>query len=434
MADYLPSKYILKTLELITHEGKIANIMNLLVKMKFTEDIYSPFIHGSLVISDANDLHQIAPLVGEETIKIAYSTDNQETIERVFGVYRIETTNDDFGDFVGHALHFASIEAFANENITISKSYKNKSLNFIINDAFKFLGSSKKLNVTPTTGSYHIISPNWTPFQLISYTASIARSKSSSPSLMMFYENALGFNYQNLDELIQKESIGAWTSVARAKSKDPALHNDEVFPSNSIIDHRIIKNSADVLKSMGEGLYANAVVSYDNVTKTVRTHKYDYTEDFAKTSHLSGFKLNSDNFKYKNLNQRITYVPSNSHRLNSTAYMSLSADSYSGDRKELIIPYRTSILSQISARQIELTVAGNTKILVGETMDIELRNVTALESRKFKKHRFNTKKVLIMKVTNEFSPQQHKMIIRVNDDSYPDSLESLSEFNEVSDV
>lgn len=432
MSDLLPSKYKLKTLELTTHEGKTVNIMNLLVRLKFTEDLFTPFIHGMLMISDANDLHQIAPLIGEEIIKITYSTDDTKTaIERVFSVYRIETTNDDFGEFVGHILYFTSVEAFVNENVTISKSYKNKSTNFIIRDAFSYLDSSKKLDVVSTVGSYHIISPNWNPFQLINYVSSISRSKTSSPSLMLFYENAKGFNFQNLDDLIQKESLGLWTSYARAKNKEPNSTNDEIFPSNAIIEHRIIKNSTDVLKSMGEGLYANAVISYDNITKSVRTYKYDYASDFSKTSHLSGFKLNSQNFKYNNLNQRLTYIPSNSHRHNSAAYLNMAGETYSGDKKELIIPYRTSILSQISARQMEIVVNGDTNILVGETMDIELRNVTALESRKFKKHRYNTKKVLIMRVTNEFTPQQHKMILRVNDDSYPDSLESLSEFNEV---
>jgi hypothetical protein len=383
-------------------------------------------------IADSNDLHQIAPLIGEETIKMVYKTDEVSSPEiiRVFRSYRIETTDDKYKDRLSHTIYFASVEAFADSNTVISKSYKNKSIKFIISDVFKHINSNKKLNIDEMSGQYHIISPSWSPFQLINYCTSIANPKNYIGSMVLFYETSDGFNVKHLEELLTQDIIGEWsTSNAKNKTFD---NKDEINPSNNIISYRILKNSVDTLKSMQEGLYNNAVISYDNITKSYKTHGYDYSKEFKNSSHLAGFKLHSDNFEFNSNHQKITYIPTTTYRYDSAYVKSKLGNINLSERKEEIIPSRTSLLSQISAKQIELEVAGDNRLVAGKTIKINIPNVTALDELKQSAHRYNHKTVLITSITNTFTQKTHTMLLRVADDSYTENLVSLPEFDKVS--
>jgi hypothetical protein len=432
MAYQKPSQYTLLDLSITTHEDKTISIIEVIDTISIVEDIYMNFLHGSLVFADANDLQQLAPLIGEETIRMVYKTDDAVAPEivRVFRTYRVETSADTYKDRLAHTLYFCSEEAFHDSNSIISKSYKNKSIKFIVSDAFKLLNSNKKLNIDTMSGNFHIISPSWSPLQLINYCTSIAKPKNYNGSMVIFYENSDGYNFKHIEELMNQESIGEWIA-ADAKNKDNNIITDEINPSNNIIDYRILKNSVDTLKSMGEGLYNNAVMAYDNISKSIKVFGYDYNKEFDKSSHLAGFKLHSRNFTMNSNNQRITYIPTTTFRYDSAYVKSKIGSNVLSERKETIIPSRTSLLSQISAKQIELDVAGDNRLVAGKTIDIKIPNVTALDSLKTTNHRYNNKKVLITRITNIFSQKTHKMVLRVADDSYTEELTAMSEFDAV---
>lgn len=430
MSYQKPKGYILSKLTITTHENKSISILEVLDSISIVEDIYITFLHGTLTFADANDLHQLAPLIGEETITMVYRTDNESSpeIKRVFRVYRIETSDNKYKDRLSHTLYFTSEEVFHDANTIISKSYKNKSIRFIITDAFTSLNSDKKLNVDTMSGNYHIVAPNWSPLQLITYCSSIAKPKDYFGSMVLFYETSSGFNFKHLESMISEPIIGVWSTSNVKSSSDSGL---EIDPSNNIISYKILKNSVDTMKSMKEGLYNTATLSYDNISKTYKVYGYKYDTEFDKSSHLSGFKLHSDNFKFNSNMQRLTYVPTTTYRYDSNYVKSKIGSSNISEKKEQIIPSRTSLLSQISAKQIEIEIAGDNRIVAGKTIKIEIPNVTALESIKKNKHRYNAKKVLITSVTNVFTLKSHTMILRVADDTYSESLEALPEFNEV---
>lgn len=423
MSYIKPKHYTLKRLDLITHENKSISIQNILDSLTFTEDIFSNFIHGSLVIADSNDLHQLAPIVGEEIIYFVYTTDDDvaKEISLKFRVYRLETSDDKYKDRLSHTMYFCSEEAFEDSNITISKSYKNKSMKFMIEDAFAQLNSNKKFQIDNMSGVFHIISPNWTPFQLINYCTSIARPRNYSGSMVLFYETSAGYNFKHLEVLFSQPAIAEW-ATNDSKTKLKASSDDEITPSNQITSYKILKNSVDTLKSMSEGLYSNATISYDNVTKEYKIFGYDYKKNFKDNKHLADFKLMSDNFPYSNINQRLTYIPTTTYRYDSDYFKSKMGNAVFSEKKEQVMPYRTSMLSQISAKQIELEVAGDTRLVAGKIIKITLPNVTALADKQEETHRYNRKKVLITSVVNKFTQKSHNMILRVADDAYTQDM------------
>ena len=59
---------------IITSRGVFQNITGQILQVQVFEDIFAPFISGSLVIKDTLDLSNLFPLVGEEFLQLKIST------------------------------------------------------------------------------------------------------------------------------------------------------------------------------------------------------------------------------------------------------------------------------------------------------------------------------------------------------------------------
>lgn len=416
--------YSIKLLEIVTNEGIHLGIFNTFSSIHIFEDMFNNYLHGYITIEDNNELQQICPLVGDEFLNFTFNTDNNVTDADVvleFKVYKVETVDSE-SDKTAHKLYFISKEGYNNANQKISKSYKNKSLEFIVNDAWQRI-STKPITFTPFTGLYHIISPNWSPLQLINYMTSIAQPAGYVGSMVVFYETLREFNYRHIEELYLQEPTGVYSG----KEVSMNYRFDELAPNKNMIDYIVLRNSPDTLKSMNEGMVANRVLSLDNITKTYNENKYDYFGEFGATRHLNQYRLVPDGYKERNPDQRITYLPSNSDRFLSGYYRGKVGGPFVGDRKEIVTKWRTTLLSQLNSRQIEVDTDGYTKLHVGEVIEIKLPNATALDSQRFVQNRYNTKKAIVTKIAHTFDRKKHIAKYIASDDTFPDNLHALPE-------
>lgn len=412
------SFYKVKELSLTNNEGKKLSIRDSFLNLSYTEDIYQNFMHGTITITDSVDLHQFFPVVGEEILTFSYTTDEElrNGVDLRFRVYRVESGNSE-QERIHHTFFFASEEAFSASNISISRAWKSKSPSIIITDAFRQF-SAKKISVGNFSGRHHIISPNWSPMQLINYVASIASPKNYKGSLVLFYENSSGYNFKHIEELIDSPSIGTWTAgLSQTKQETGAIN-----PANNIQNYTIIKNSADNLDSISSGTYANTSFSYDNITKTYKKTIFDYNSEFKNSKHLNMFPLVSDNFQELSPEQKIMYFPSNAHREFSSYYRTNSDITNTYDKKEIISSWRTSLINQISAKQIQLELNGDEIVVAGSVMKIVMPNISKSINDT---HRYNTKNVLVTKVVHSYNITEHKKTVLVSDDSYSDDLRSI---------
>lgn len=418
MAYPTPSSFYRVTeLSLTNNEGKKISIREAFLNLSYTEDIYQNFMHGSITITDSIDIHQFFPVIGEEIITFSYTTDEnlREGITLKFRVYRVESGNSE-QERIHHTFFFASQEAFTATNMSISRAWKGKSPSIIVNDVFKQI-STKPLSIGNFSGRHHIVSPNWSPLQTINYVASISTPKSYKGSLVLFYENSRGYNFKHIEELIDSPSIGQWEVGLSQTEKE----NQPINPSNFIQSYKILKNSADNLDSIFSGTYSNMSFSYDNVTKTYKKNIFNYVDEFKNSKHLNLFPLVSNNFTENSPEQKILYFPANNHREQSNYYRINSDSMQSFDKKEIISSWRTSLISQISAKQIELELNGDESVVAGSVMNIVMPNIS---KSVIDNHRYNTKKVLVTKVVHAFNITEHKKVVIVTDDSYSDELTS----------
>lgn len=411
--------YILKKLNLINFEGKSIDITNIFTSIDYFESIYENFISGTLSINEPGDILQFFPLIGEERIEFSYSTSGEKDIDHKFYVYRIQSSdpNDKVG-MMKHTLFFVSEEAMKDQSTLVSKSFKGKESKTIVENLFLLFDSKKKLNIESTKGLHHVVFPNWSPSQCINWLSSFTQHPTNVGGSFLFFQNSEGFNFKSFESLLEQKEIDKFSYTIQNLATDEFKSTDNQTPYNnpngvaSVIE---LSGSADTLKFLSYGMYANKYIAYDSFVKKIKEYKYDYKTDFSKTKHLNEFRLNTDKFQFNSNQQRVSIIASSSLRDEST-YFKSKEKSFSTKLEETA-PFRTSIYAQTTARQFEVVFYGNDKITAGKVVEIKMPNTTSLDQKKNDPHKFNNKRFLITECSHSFGETSHRITTRCISDS-----------------
>lgn len=185
----------------------IYDIRNLAKEIAVHESLDSPSLRMDITMIDTVDFN--AFLSGNELVKLNLITDSDPTgdglniIMRVFkigSVVKQERTQL-------YTLHCVSPEVYNNEVNRVFKSFIGKesgteAVKKIVTDNLK---ASKKMKggiFEDSSGIIQFISPNWRPFDTISYISDkIVRASNKNQSGFLFFENKLGYNFVSIDYL-----------------------------------------------------------------------------------------------------------------------------------------------------------------------------------------------------------------------------------------
>ena len=197
----------IEKLELVSLNGFGQDVTNQIVAFEIYEDIFSPFITGTLALRESIDYAGLFPLVGEEYINIRIKTptfdDKNMMIDDQFFIYKMTNRNMVGDRNVIYELHFISREAIVDMNKRISKSYEGNVSDLakeILSDKINGLETTKNILTEPTENSTKYISNYWSPVKNVNFLAECAKNGNGVPNYL-FFENRYGFNFGSLDTL-----------------------------------------------------------------------------------------------------------------------------------------------------------------------------------------------------------------------------------------
>jgi hypothetical protein len=329
------------------------------------EDIFSPFITGKLLIKDSQDLSNLLPLIGEETVKIIIKTnslDDVDSINREFYIYKLDAKVLIAEKMYGYVLHFTSKESILDMNLKVSKSYEGDIKDIIediCTDEKYGLNIKKKITLEETKNKIKFVSNFWNPIQSIQYLADHAINKNDSPTYL-FFENKYGFHFVSLDYLYTS------TYIIQRFVSDNYTSDFTLNSSKRNIDRdfqRILnispQSSYDYLNSLKMGMYGSELITYD-----ILTHQYThvaYAPDFKEHSHLNEYSLWTKN----------KYFAPQSVMIHAKSYYN-NFENYDDVTNNKIIQKRKSLLAQAEASKITITVHGNTAYSVGMRVFLDI--------------------------------------------------------------
>jgi hypothetical protein len=358
-----------------TSRGVFQDITAQVITLQFFEDLFAPFLSGSVILKDALDLANVMPFIGEEFIDIEVSTPTLP-IGKITGRYHIYKMSDRVlvGDrAVGYQLHFMSVESLVDTNKKISKVYSGKISDIVttfIKDKNEGFESTKNVFVEPSRNSIKYISNFWSPVKNIQFLAENGLSENKSPSYI-FFENRDGFYFVSLESLYKGDVVQEFVYDRYTRDEVPlggnALNIAEDYKRISTYSVPVAFDYMDRIRS---GLMASKLFSYDSTKKTYTAKNYTAASRFDSQVHLNKYPIFSNAASYRANANLINY---------NRAFETFT--SFGDSTNARIVQDRISILKMAEANKMTIEVAGRTDYTIGQVVKVSLNKMQPIEMK-----------------------------------------------------
>lgn len=354
---------------IINPAGFYQDIAAQVINIQFYEDLFSPFITGSLVVKESLDLVNLFPFIGEEYLELEITTPALDgpSISGKYYIYKL-SDRDLVGDRqVVYQLHFISPEAIVDLNKKSSRGFSGKISELadsFLKDKSVGLETEKKTFVEETSNSTKYVSNYWTPVENLIFLQNRAANKSNVPNYV-FFENRDGFFFTSLDTLYgnnvyQKFVYDKYTRDDRPLSGSIKNIDEDYRRINTIT----IPVGYDYMDRISNGMISSRLISYDLTTKQYSAQVYDMFKNFDKQKHLNKNSVNSQKAVWRN----------NAKIFNITKYHS----NYTGFGDNTYTKYvqeRYSLMKLAESNKLQITVPGRTDYTVGQVVEVLLNRV-----------------------------------------------------------
>lgn len=364
----------IEKVQVVTPAGLFQDVTNQVIAIQVFEDLFSPFITGTLIIKDSLDLINLFPFVGEEFVEIKISTPSLKgPIEGKFYIFKM-TNREMVGDRTTvYELHFITQEALIDLNKRLSKTFSGKCsdiANTLMTDKTLGLQLSRKINLEETKNNTKFISNFWNPVRCLNYVANTAVNNNNSPSYV-FFENRAGFNFVSLETLYTNNDVMEEFVFDNYQRDDLAGGGSA---RNVAEDFRRIKEihiptAFDYMDRIRSGLYGSKQYSYDLTTKRFGSKNFDMLQSFQTDKHLNPYAMAAKTviYRYASL---ITTAPKYHGNFSGAGDVTNSN----------IIQKRVSLMKQADASKIQILVAGRTDYTVGQKIILNLNRMEPFQS------------------------------------------------------
>jgi hypothetical protein len=358
--------------QVITPKGFFQDITAQVLTVQFYEDIFSPFITGSIIVKESLDLINLFPFVGEEYLELDITTPalKDSAIKGKYYIYKL-TDRELLGDrAVIYQLHFISVEAVADLNKKVSRVFGNKVSELVtpfIKDNIIGLESKKNVQIEPTLSNVKYISNYWSPIKNIMYLCEQAVNMNKTPNYV-FFENRDGFYFISLETLYQNTMYQEFTYDKYTRDKLPGggdIRNvNEDYKRISDIS---IPVGYDYMDRIRNGMLSSKQISYDVTKKTYSVKNYNMFQRFDQQKHLNKYPINSDKAVFRS-NSTLINFPKDFGNFNG----------FGDVTNAKTFQERASLMKMAEANKLNITVPGRTDYTVGQKVGVVLNKIEPL--------------------------------------------------------
>ena len=450
-------KYELSTLEIISYKQdkeesapKTMDIKGITLTMSLTEDIFSNCLVGYVMVYDTQDVRSVLPLTGLERLAFKFNTpglpgyDMTEDNGVPFHIYKVDTIRKDNENNSGqfYKIYFCSPEMYYNQLSSVSKAYTGPIENGV-KDIFRnknYLNSKKKLYVEDTATNAKYVIPSMKPFNAINFLSQHCVSGKYNNAGYMFYENSLGYHFRSLESML---AMGG--SVAR-----PTVFNymtqivqtqDEKQPEIKDIQRRLqtviryeTSKQVDALENIKNGLYANRLVVHDAFNKTIKTHDFNYNDNFEKGYHTETIGDETDTFKGILPDTQLNDTGKGLNEYPNAKKMVVTETSKVHNDFEFVpskdtLPKITSQKTGYRNMNMSLLVYGNTQLNCGDVINFTVPVMQPGENSVPNPYTSGRYLIMAIKHTIAVTTNNHTMVLKCMKDSvrtpYPSEEDAL---------
>jgi len=389
-----PGDYNLETVNIISYrkndeEGILYeyNIKPIVISVELTEDIFSGFMSGNIIIKDAQDIRSVLPITGLERLELAFSTPGMTGVRALrdeghpFYIYKIEgvilDSTNPRAQF--YNLYFCSKEMVYNSFNRISQAYAGpieEGVEKIIREV-DGLNSKKPFLFEPTKTNTKFVIPNLKPLNAINLMSQSAISGLYNNAGYLFYETPQGFNFRSVESMLALGGASARPASFKYRYQLASTQDKNTEKGLAAVIQYHFQRPANTLFNLNEGMIASKLIAHDSFYKTIQETDFDYLESFGNyfhTEHDNGAKaVLKGTLPLSKFDGNQYYLSEKSNaKLMTTTNTSKTHNDYE------IVPVDQTIQNKLSQRlqmrnvNVNLQVYGNSLINAGAVIYFEM--------------------------------------------------------------
>ena len=448
-------KYNLSELSIISYrqdkeesKPKFIDIKGIMLTMTITEDIFNNTLSGALTVYDTQDVRTILPLTGLERLSVKFNTpglpgyDMTEDNGVPFQIYKVDSVRKDPSNDIGqfYKIFFCSPEMYNNQLASVSRAYAGpieKGVEDIVRQK-KYLNSKKPLFVEPTSTNAKYVIPSLKPYKAINFLATQSLSGKYHNAGYLFYETSRGLNFRSLESLLAMGGAVARPTRWNFQSQINMVADtkrDEVKDIERRMQHIIkfeFSKPVDTLTNIIDGFYANKLVVHDAFNKTIKTHEFNYKDNFEKGFHTETIGGETDISKMITPDTQLNDTGKSLYEFADSKKMVVTETSKVHNDYEFVptsdtLPQIVSQKAGYKNLNLSMLVYGNTSLNVGDII-----NFTApimAPGDKAIQNPYTNGRYVILAIKHVMSVESgtHEMILRCYKDSVRTPLPSESD-------
>lgn len=425
-----PGDIVIETIELTSSSGFTMNIREQLASVVIYEDLFANSLSGYVTLLDALNLSKHLPIIGNETLKITFTTPGIENQQRKkislsLKVYKVSSKQKVGGsqNQVLLSLEFVGEELFFNSGTKLSKAYSSQPYSDMVKSIFSDYilpnndinpneiteTGKNKLVCFDTYGMKNLVIPNWSPFYTINFLAT--RATYSGNTQMCDY-----VFYQNLEGIYVFMPISFMKSLPTCASYKhvPADHNaGKLMQDNA---RRItITNFGDKLRDFSTGTYGALLTTFDTTYKTIEYDIFSYKKKFSDQTHVSKHPLlpaTKETLSDKIMAHR-KFLPKHSFKYDDIE-----------DNEEYLdfALNRHSLMNQIGGLGLEIEIPGDSRRRAGDIVEIEVVSQEDTSKKNEWRDLYLSGRYLVSSVAHHIGRNEYTMVLSLTKDSYDDPI------------
>ena len=205
MADYIQKSRQIDLVE-FKHAKGVLNVTNAFSNFEIQEDLFRDSLQMKILVYDAGDSFNEVDFDGTETVDLIFKSmgEGDRQLNITFQVFKVEVTPDpNAGNAKVYQIFGVTPEHYTQSTIDINKGYTS-TVKSAVADVYGKIGSSKPISMHKTDGVDTFTIPGMTPFVAFQMLNRRAYSGKYTSSLYTCYENMDGFNFHNVEQLIEE--------------------------------------------------------------------------------------------------------------------------------------------------------------------------------------------------------------------------------------
>lgn len=442
-------EYDLQVAKIVASTGVEVDISLSIMSLTIYEDIREFALIGELMIQDSVNLASMAPLIGQEYLKLKIATptiENQENIidftENPFMITTVDSREDTGNGTQQTILSFVSREFIVNQRTKVTRTLTGTYDQIVSQIVSNDLESKKRYYWEPSAENKKFVAPNESPFTIINNSMRHAVSLKFQDPTFLFYENLRGFNFRTIGNLYAQAPIMKYEKAVEGTKTKKGVP-DIIKDYNSILTYRIT-GAPDTVHNYLEGMYASKLLVHNITSKSYQTHAYSYINAFANERHIDNTKANplvntlsitKDGKNVSSFPAKTFLAPVSSLSVDdstdSTFEDNYNNFVYTSNTPGRHIQQRNSNLGMLeTGLSVNIFVHGHTTIACGDVVECNIP-YTAGTKTKDKEKYDNLYKgpFLVVKIRHDFNflNKKYEMGLQLAKDSVPERIISPSD-------